>query len=197
MFLFFFSFWLNHSFSSELEFKKVCQNTLFFQQNTETFQVTLPLFEITYLGDLRSEWSPFFLFQAKSCQKSDSDKADCPFKLHVIKPHLKNPLLTKDDSFTYPGKVYHQKKRHLLHESLGFFGNCLNDRSKAHYVVFEKEKVDRKRRPSLSILVVEPGEDHLIESSFSSHFQQHLTNVRTNVRKKKCFEIQGINRNIL
>jgi hypothetical protein len=185
------------SSSSEfVEFHHLEENILFLKQASTTIPTAKDpelkplktgLFDTKYLGTLQPHdgGSPYFLVIGKPCQNCPDEQA-----VYILRSTGDNPT-----GFVYPGKIFDPKTRAVLLESRAFFGKCLRDREDV-YVVFQKEKVDRKSHLQPSVLVVEAEKAHLSESLVERHFPP-LNRTLQMVKKKICHEIEGRKRLML
>jgi hypothetical protein len=145
------------------------------------------LFDLSYIGSLQSNAGglPYFLIDAKPCESCQDER-----KIYVVRPNGAKPT-----SFVYPGKVFEPKSHALLLESRAFFGECL-PRKGASYVVFQKEKIDRRRSLQTSVFIAEAGKDYFDERLLERHLPSIATTLKL-VKKKSCHEIPGRNRLML
>ncbi len=143
------------------------------------------LFDVTPVGVLHAgeKSFPYFLLAGKTCQNCELDRA-----LFVVSPH-------RDDNrtaYVYPGRVLDPKTRAILLDSEAFYGECLPHRPDI-YIVFQKEKVDRRQKLQESVLVVEPAQAHLLETLLERHLPK-LRVTRQLVQQGKCFRVPTWNR---
>ncbi|MCM2279163.1 MAG: hypothetical protein NDJ89_13890 [Oligoflexia bacterium] len=140
------------------------------------------LHDVSYLGALRAGAGelPYFLFSAKPCQDCLQDTS-----LHLIRPNDSRP-----QTFTYPGRILDSKTRTLLLESRAFFGRCLTQTPNDVYIVFQKERVDRRRHLQSSVYIAEAGPDHLDERLLERRLPS-VSHSLTWVKRKSCREISG------
>lgn len=102
---------------------------------------------------------------------------------------------TKSTHFSYPGKILDPKTRATLFESRAFFGKCMTGPGE-EYIVFQRERLDRKRSLQPSVFIAKPGPTYLTEEII----ERRLPNIQTTlklVKSKQCFEIEGRNRLML
>jgi hypothetical protein len=144
--------------------------------------------DLAYLGTLDpgNGATPYFLFSGKPCEKCPNDKA-----LLLLRPPVGSNV-AQLTSFVYPGKLFESRSKALALESRAFFGRCLPGRHDV-YVVFQKERVDRRRRLQESVMVAEAEAQHLNEQLIERHLPRLDTTLRL-VRKKACHEVEGRNR---
>lgn len=142
------------------------------------------LFDLKHLGTLHPDegGDPYFILTAKPCATCSEEKA-----IYAIRPDG-----TKPTSFVYPGRIQDSKSRATVLESRAFFGKCLPRRGDV-LVIFQKEKVDRRPRPQLSVLVAEAGREHFDESLIVRRPPSIQLAVSA-VKRKACQEIEGRNR---
>ena len=175
---------------SKVTFDRFEANTLFFKNENGAAPkpVKTQLAEVLYLGTLNPPKGglPYFLFSARSCQECLEDKA-----IYAIQPTSEG----KPTSFVYPGKILDPKDKELLLEARAFYGKCLPHKGDV-YVVYQKEKVDRRHQMQPSVFVAEPTENSLEEKLIERHFPKLPTTLQL-VKKKSCVEISGRNRVML
>ncbi len=170
-----------------IQFDHLEENTVFFKTIPADAPQPPPLktklFELSYLGALQpAESLPYFFFGGKNCQNCSEDRA-----IYVLQPSSSKP-----QTFVYPGKIFETKSRELLLESRAFYGQCLPKRDPV-FVIFQREKIDRRKFLQSSVLIVEPSL-HLLEENL---LERHLPSIQPTlqrVKKKVCFEIEGRNR---
>jgi hypothetical protein len=143
--------------------------------------------DLAYLGvlDPGGGATPYFLFSGRPCANCPNDKA-----LLLLRPPVGSnvPQLT---SFVYPGKLFEARSHALAMDSRAFFGRCLPNR-KDVYVVFQRERVDR-RGMQQSVLVAEADGEHLKEQLIERGLPRIEKTLRM-VREKACHEVPGRNR---
>ncbi|MCM2323194.1 MAG: hypothetical protein NDJ90_08010 [Oligoflexia bacterium] len=145
-------------------------------------RVSVDLFDIQHLGMLRpTAGLPYFLFAAKPCRDCLQDSA-----LYLIRPDNKTRLQT----FVYPGRILDSKTRALVLESRAFYGRCLSEKSSDVFVVFQKERIDRRRNLQPSVFVAVPGPTGLDEKLYERNFPS-LKRTLALVKAKQCREING------
>jgi hypothetical protein len=181
-----------------IEFDRVEEGTLYFRTKTSNPNATAAklappkplksgLFELNYLGDLRPPTGlPYFVFTGKPCLNCMEEQS-----VYILRPNaFEKPL-----SFVYPGKIFDPKTRAILLESRAFYGKCL-PRHGDIYVIFQKEKVDRRSHLQTSVLIAEAAPEHLTETLLERHLPQIKTTLQF-VKKKTCKEIEGRKRLML
>ncbi|MBI2712697.1 MAG: hypothetical protein HYX41_07590 [Bdellovibrio sp.] len=142
--------------------------------------------DLFYLGQISPEkGSPYFLMTGRPCTDCMDDKTVYALRPGTVKP----------SSFVFPGKILDPKNRSLLFESRAFFGKCLRGKGDV-YVVFQKERVDKKKQLQASVYVAEAKTDSLSESLLERHLPS-LQHTLRQVKKKSCKEIPGRNRLML
>ena len=107
--------------------------------------------------------------------------------LYLIRADGKYPL-----TLVYPGRITDRKKGHLVFEGRAFYGECIAHREPS-YVMYQKEKVDRRRFPQQSAFVAEVQE-HGVDERLIVRRMPPLAYALKQVKRKKCFEIDGYNR---
>ncbi|OFZ18744.1 MAG: hypothetical protein A2X94_06045 [Bdellovibrionales bacterium GWB1_55_8] len=129
---------------------------------------------------------PYFVLTGFPCR----DCKDSP-NVFIIRPDGRKPT-----AFIYPGKIIDQKTGSLLLSSRAFFGRCLWSQRNDVFVVFQQERVDRRRSLQSSVFIAEPGQDHLDERLLERRLPR-ITDTLKLVKQKVCQEISGKNRNTL
>lgn len=181
-----FVFSLSASAEDKVQFDHIEQNTIFYKSNPskneqiQSFKTNL--FELKYLDTLNSRTGglPYFLVSANPCANCSNEKA-----IYLIRPQSDS----KPTAFVYPGKILDPKNRELLMESRSFYGECLPGR-KDIYLVFQKEKVDRRSRLQNSVYLAEPQKEYLSEKLI----ERRLPNIHSTlklVKAKRCKEIDS------
>lgn len=172
---------------NRFEFDRIEQSTLYYKPANSTSVESLKthLFELNYLGTLQPsspEANNYFLFSGKTCQDCLEDKG-----IFAINPAEQKPV-----GFVYPGKVFDPKNHALLLEARAFYGKCLHGHGDV-YVVFQKERIDRRAHLQESVFVAEPGLGYLHENLIERHLPRLQATLQA-VKKKTCHEIEGRNR---
>jgi hypothetical protein len=157
------------------------------KSKTQTASLKTNFVDTKYLSTLKSKDGglPYFLFLAKPCQDCQDEQA-----VYMLRPNGE-----KATAFVYPGKILDPKTRAVLLDSRAFYGKCLPNRGDV-YVVFQKERVDRRHSLQASVMTAEPARDHLRETLT----ERRLPNIKTTlqlVKRKTCSEIEGRNRLML
>ncbi len=146
------------------------------------------LYDLKPLGLLSTQGSSalYLVASGKKCQ-------DCPFEKGVHIFSLQTPANSRPStSLVHPGKVIDSKTGALLLESRSFFGSCLPGKGDV-YVTFQREKVDRRSRLQLSVLLIETAPDGLREKLLERGLPR-LDTVLRQIKRKSCTEIGGRNR---
>lgn len=144
------------------------------------------LFGLQPLGVLHGygkEIPSYFAFSGKSC-------ANCPEEKAV---YFVRGTGGRMDRFVFPGRIIDPKKRETLVDSRAFVGRCLRRVPGDVYVVFQQERIDRRRHLQSSMFVAQPGPSFLAERLI----ERRLPNIRESValaKGKHCREIDGFNR---
>ncbi|MEK6578274.1 MAG: hypothetical protein AABZ55_03530, partial [Bdellovibrionota bacterium] len=151
--------------NQKYEVDRVEESTIFFRSLETGTQAPKPLktdlFDLTYFGAIRSPdgtdglSTPYFFFAGKPCKTCQHDKT-----VYAIRADKSEK--GKVYSFTYPGKILDPKTGSVLMESRAVFGGCLRDQREV-YVVFQKEKVDRRKFLQASVFVAEAHDTTLNE----------------------------------
>lgn len=177
-----------------LEYDRTEDTTIYFKAPPGT-PVPPPLktelYDLVYLGVLRPSPStppaqPYFLFTGRPCKNCIQDVG-----VYAIRPTGGRPT-----TYVHPGKILDSKTGAVVLESRAFFGRCLTRQSGTQYLVFQKERVDRRNRLQISVLIAEPGSDHMNERLIERHLPRLEETLRL-VKSKACHEITGRNRRML
>ncbi|MFL5815669.1 MAG: hypothetical protein ACJ763_19020 [Bdellovibrionia bacterium] len=152
------------------------------------------LSDIQPIGTLRgaSGGNPYHLIRARPCKDCKQDPS-----IFIVQPG--NPKLAR---FVEPGKILDNKSRATVMDSRAFYGHCLGSRAGDVYVVFQKEKVDRRKQPQQSVLVVEPQVDTIEGGKSYDHLHETLlernlpsiTRTLHFVKSHVCKELDGRHR---
>ncbi len=173
--------------STPLEFDHV-EDGLVFLKGDAPKPITTGLHELRYLGSIRGTEAaaqPFFLFAGRPCVGCATDPA-----IYAIRP------AGKTATFVTPGRILEPRSRALMLESRGFFGSCVPGMGEV-LVMFQKERVDRKRKLQSSVFVAEAtADDHLREKLLERKLPR-LEDTLKRVRAKKCHELESRNRLML
>lgn len=150
--------------------------------------LTTSLHDLKHLGTLESPegGSPYLLFSGRPCLSCPLDKS-----LYMLRPDGGKPV-----QFVYPGKVIDPKSGSLILESRAFFGKCLPSTNEDVYVVFQKERVDRRRYLQSSVFVARMGKYRIHESLMERRLPKISATLKR-VRQKQCREIEGRNRRMM
>ncbi|MEK6704746.1 MAG: hypothetical protein AABZ06_03075 [Bdellovibrionota bacterium] len=143
----------------------------------ESLRATLK--ELKHLGSV----NPYHVFAGRFCDNCDEDIA-----IHLIKPDGNRAA-----TFVYPGKIIDPKTKNVVLDSRAFFGRCIPAIQNEVYVVFQKERVDRRHGPQSSVLVAEPREGLLYEKLLERRLPR-IDQTLKYVRKKICYEVPIRNR---
>jgi len=168
-------------------FKGVENNNIVFQAADGVIppsSLQTKLHSLEYLGTLSSPegHAPYLVISAKTC-----DQCDFPKNLFLIRADGSDIA-----SFTYPGKIKSHLNGRSLMESRVFFGKCINKHDQV-LVVFQKDKVDRRRYLQSSVFVAEVGQENLKEKLMVRR-RPSIKSALNKVRKKQCQEIKGFTR---
>jgi hypothetical protein len=178
--------------SNLIRFDHIENQSLFIQDGTAVVNaMKTPFFDLKYLGILRfdNEKMPYFLLSGRPCENCMEDQM-----IYALRPKYdKQP--ESMSGFVYPGKIFDPRTRSLLYESRGFFGKCLSHRENI-YVVFQKERIDRKRHLQNSVFIAEAADHHLEEVLLERNLPS-INDTLHRVKKKSCQEISGRNRLML
>ena len=168
-------------------FKSIENNQIVFQTPEGTpapSSLQTKLYNLEYLGSLSSPegYAPYLVISAKTC-----DQCNFPKNLFLIRADGSDIA-----SFTYPGKVKSHINGRSLMESRVFFGKCLNKHDQV-LVVFQKDKVDRRRYLQSSVFVAEVGQENLKEKLMIRR-RPSIKSALRKVRQKQCQEVKGFTR---
>lgn len=173
-------------------------NTLYFKSTTKGDApkplVLDMLSDIQPIGTLRpaAGGSPYHLVRARPCKDCKQDPA-----IFIVQPG--NPKISR---YVEPGRILDNKTRATVMEARAFYGHCLGSRSGDVLVMFQKEKVDRRRQPQQSVLIVEPTTDTVEGGKLYDHLHDLLlerglpsiSRTLRLVKAKVCKEIDGRHR---
>jgi len=149
----------------------------------------LPLYEVRHLGNLNPPepgGQTHLLVAAKPCK-------DCPQDRGIFLVRLDG---TKPLQFTYPGKILDPKTRATLMDSRAFYGKCLSGTTSDAYVVFQNERIDRRKSLQSSVYIAEPGKEFVKERLIERRAPR-LDATLKRVRTKLCHEVEGRSRLML
>lgn len=147
------------------------------------------LFDIQPVGSL----GKFPLVSAKPCKDCAHERA--LFLLPPTSPE-RSPASSRYTLFVYPGKVTDPKKQQIVLDSRAFFGRCLASTDDV-YIVFQKERVDKRKGPQSSVYIATPTLSSgmiRIEEKLLERKLPNLNHTLKRVKAKQCFEIPGRNR---
>jgi len=177
-----------------VEIDRLEQSTLYFKA-VEGLPVPPPLKtdlkEAKPLGAIYStkHTFPYFVLAGKNDQSSET-------QVFVLRPRAKASDPETITHFVYPGKILDPKTRAVLLESRAFVGQCIYNNPNSLYVVYQRERVDRRHKLQASVFLAEYGEDHLSERLLERGFPR-ISDTLKQVRAKVCREIEGQNRLML
>jgi hypothetical protein len=173
----------------KISLDRIEESTVFFKAPEGTpapAPLKTKIFDLSYIGQLTPQGGlPYFLVSGKPCSDCMDDKT-----IYALRPNSEKP-----NSFVYPGKILDPKTRALLFESRAFFGKCMNSKGDV-YMVFQRERVDRKHALQSSVYIAEAGRDSLLENLMERRMPSINATLKL-VRKKTCQEISGRNRLML
>lgn len=148
--------------------------------------------DVSFLGFLThpDASAPYLIFTGAVCQNCGLDPA-----VYLIKPDGDGRLSEASlrTHFVHPGRILDSKTRALVFDSRAFFGRCLPGRANPHYVVFQREKVDRRSALQSSVFIAEAGPERLSEQLIERR-PPGVHTALNQVRAKQCTEINGRNR---
>lgn len=153
------------------------------------------LFELSFLGTLKGSGAipTYIVLTGKTCENCLEDK-----QVYLMKTDGSKPM-----TFAYPGKIFDPKTRKLLTDSRAFFGKCFpgkldpDGKLKEVYVVFQQERVDRRRHLQPSVFLAEPTESLIREQLIETRRQPKLQSTVRLLKSKQCHEVEGRNRLML
>jgi hypothetical protein len=135
------------------------------------------------LLNAKDDARPYLLVSALPCEDCATDKK----ALYLLRIDG-----TSQNKFVYPGEIRDRKDGQVLFRSRSFFGQCLPGKPDV-YIVFQSEKVDRRRALQDSVFIAEVGPVR-IDEKLLWRGKPSLTNVLKLVKKKTCQEIKGFAR---
>jgi hypothetical protein len=149
----------------------------------------VPLYEVRVIRELETSESGVpvhLLLSARPCK-------DCPEEasLFLARGDGKKPM-----HFVPPGRILDPKTRAVLLDSRAFYGKCLPDADHDAYVVFQNERVDRRRHLQSSVYIAEPAKEFVRERLIEKRAPRIERTLRR-VKAKECFEVSGRNRLML
>ena len=170
--------------------EKIEGNTLYFK-NENGSPVFPPLktklFDLNYFGALEptgDDTRPYVLISALPCEGCKDQKA-----LYLLRADG-----SSFNKFIYPGEVRDNKTGGLLLKSRAFYGKCLPNKDDV-YIVYQDEKIDRRRYLQTSVYVAQMGPVRIEEKLITrTRDRPSLDRLLKRVKKKECFEIEGIKR---
>jgi len=125
----------------------------------------------------------YALVAGRPCRDCQNDRV-----VSMVKPDG-----TQKSQFVFPGKILDPKNRQTLHESRAFFGKCLNTASLPEgdvYVMFQKDRGERRRGLQPSVFVARPG-DEFIQERLIERRLPRLDRTLKLVKRRTCQEIPG------
>lgn len=145
------------------------------------------LFDIKYLGPMSSEEGglPYLLMSARPCSDCNEEK-----QIYAVRVDG-----ARSTHFVYPGKILDPKTRAVLFDARSFLGKCLPHGGQG-YIVFQRERLDRRRSLQPSVFTASAGKD-FIEEKLIEHHLPGLNTTLAQVKRKQCSEIIGRNRLML
>lgn len=124
---------------------------------------------------------PFFLLSASECTNC-SNKFVFLFRADG----------RESRKLVFPGRIRDYRNNQLVFEARAFYGKCLSGSSDV-YVIFQNEKIKRRRFLQPSVYVFQPLNGRMEEKMVVSG-RPGIHQVLAKVRNKSCFEIQGFDR---
>lgn len=170
-------------------------NTLYFK-TTNGSEAPKPfaleaLSDIQPIGTLRAAngGKPYHIIRARPCRDCRQEPV-----IFIVQPGNPKPW-----RFVEPGRILDNKSRSSVVESRAFYGHCLNSRAGDVYLAFQKERVDRRKQPQQSVLVVEPTVENIEGGKIYDHLhesllERNLPNIARTLRlvkSKACHELDG------
>ncbi len=180
-----FAFWNLGIAAQAYEIDRVQEGVVYFKNQKP---LKTGLVEVKPLGILRPQDSstlPFLLLAGRTCINCDQDSALFLFRVDG----------KSSTHFVYPGKVVDPKMGQLVYESKAYFGKCLRGKGDV-YVVFQKERVDRRGHMKQSAFIMEPASPYLKETLLERGLPSQ-SSVQQMVKRKECTEIAGRSRTAL
>lgn len=174
-----------------VEFDRYEEGVLLFKvgEGTQALaRLKVDLHDLQLLGKMETpdDGIPYFLFTGKPCADCIQDSF-----VYLIQPSAEaktypSPMMT----FVHPGRILDSKDRSLLLESRAFFGRCLANVPSDVYVVFQKERIDRRRGLQSSVFMAQPTKDKVSEKLIEKRLPSMNETLRR-VKRKECREIDG------
>lgn len=158
-------------------------STVFFKQDALA-PLKTSLLDLEAVGVLRhpQQRIPYLLLSGASCRNCAVSKM-----LLLLRADGKFPL-----TLVYPGRIRDRKNGQVVFEGRAFYGECAPGRMPV-YLMFQKEKVDRRRFPQQSAFVAEVQE-HGVDERLIVRRMPSLAYALKQVKRKRCFEISGFER---
>jgi hypothetical protein len=168
---------------TQVEVSRVEGSTIYFNQGQLT-PLKTSFFDLELLGVLRhpQQRLPYLLLSGASCRNCAVAKM-----LVLLRADGKFPL-----TLVYPGRIRDRKNSQTVFEGRAFYGECIAGKAPV-YVMYQKERVDRRKFLQQSAFVAEV-EEHGIDERLIVRHMPSLTQVLKGVKKKRCFEIAGFER---
>lgn len=144
------------------------------------------LFDSEFIGLLHpaGDTMAYVLLTGLACAGCQDQKLVFLSRIDGQDPHV----------LTFPGKIRDRKNNALVHDSTGYFGNCVAGRGEG-YFLFQKEKVDRRRHLQESVFAIHLGSDGRLHEKLETARRLPKL-IKSNV-KKTCFQIPGYERETL
>ncbi|MBU6375263.1 MAG: hypothetical protein KGQ59_04655 [Bdellovibrionales bacterium] len=164
---------------STIQFQSTAANTTIPQPLNLT-----PLKDLTVISWLKpsGDATPYLLLSGSSPE--DNERS-----LFIVRADGK----LKPQRLTFPGKLLDPKTRETVHESRAFFGRCLASQEHDALVLYQRDRLDRRRGMHSSVYVAEAAPDLLSERVIERRLPSMKT-VQQRIKIRQCTEISGKNR---
>jgi hypothetical protein len=173
-------------FAPDTRFLRVEREKVYFKAGEEELNFTLPGTDSKLLGETRfgPKGEKVFWFSFISSSQLSAEPKILPFR----------GLPEKIGPITYPGRIIDRERSEVVHESRAFLGSCVQGRGEL-LIVFQRDRMDRKKRLQGSVLIIEPTSDGYKEELLTRHYPPLRITERLK-KAGKCFEISGTHRQI-
>ena len=125
---------------------------------------------------------PYILMAGRTCKECGDEKG-----LFLIRVDG-----ARKSQFVYPGKVRDAETNQLLLDSRAFYGKCLPGDGDG-LIIYQAEKIDRRRFLQSSVFIAEPQPDSIREQLIERRLPK-IKRTLDQVKRKLCSEVPGWNR---
>jgi len=169
--------------SPTFEVTKIEDQTIHFSNELNSLDTKLHRIKVLGIAEQNSK-IPTILLEASPCKECENEKS-----IYFIKADG-----SKIAQYVYPGKIRNDRTKNLEYTSNAYFGECLKETEQI-YVVFQKEKIDRRSKLQSSVLVAKPNQHGIAEELIVNWRRRPAEYyVKNRVKKGKCQEIAGLDR---